>query len=631
MTMIAAEEDITGEAAMVGRSAYQIAALRLENGIGLVVDVVAATLVLVEVAILTTTVFCRYVLNQPVTWSDEVASLVFLWLGMLGSVGAIRRGEHMRLALFLGGLKPSTRAVVDLMATVCVATFLAMLVMPTLRLVEQDYAILSADLGIPAAYGVAAVATSVALMLLVTVLRTAGTIALPRFAAAVAATLLLVAMLLSVKPLLIGLGTYNLLIFFLVGVTVFIAIGVPIAFSFGLATLLYMVFCTRLPSSVIVGRMHEGMSSIILLTIPLFIFLGLLLECTGLAKRMVDFLALLFGRFRGGLGYVLLMAMYLVSGISGAKAADMAAVGPVLIPEMKRRGAPEGDLVALLATSAAMAETIPPSLVLIIIGSVTGVSISALFSGGLLPAALAALMLAIAVYVRFGQDTGDAAPRLDPRTVGWALLGALPGLVLPFLIRAAVLEGIATATEVATIGIVYIVIVSLVIYRHFPLARVVRALVATASMSGAILLIIALAGAMSWALTQSGFSRQLVAFLIHLPGGAAGFLAVSILLFIVLGSALEGIPAIVLFGPLLFPAARAIGINEVHYAMVVLLSMGFGLFAPPFGYGYYTACAIARVSPDKAMKNMIPYLGALAIAIALVAAFPWISTCFLGK
>ena len=611
------------------RTRFQAAAFALDRGLGLVVDVVAAILVLVEVAILSTTVVSRYVLNQPVTWSDELASLVFLWLGMLGTVGALRRNEHMRLTLFLGNLRPQTRAVVDLVATACVAVFLALLVGPTLRLVEQDYDILSADLGIPAAYGVAAVSASVILMLVSTALRVAASVPLPRFLTVLVLTVAVAGGLMLAKPVLLGLGTLNLHIFFLFGVAFLIAIGVPIAFSFGLATLLYFVFATRLPLSVIAGRMNEGMSSVILLTIPLFIFLGLLLECTGLARRIVDFLAMLFGHFRGGLGYVLLMAMYLVSGISGAKAADMAAVGPVLIPEMKRRGMREGDLVALLATSAAMAETIPPSLVLIIIGSVTGVSISALFSGGLLPAAVAAVMLSVAVYLRSGRDHVERAREARGRAIGLAFLSALPGLILPFIIRAAVLEGVATATEVATIGILYIVVVALLIYRYFPLRRVAETLVATASMSGAILLIIALAGAMSWALTQSGFSRQLVAVLTHLPGGAAGFMAVSIVMFIVLGSALEGIPAIVLFGPLLFPAAKALGINDVHYAMVVLLSMGFGLFAPPFGYGYYTACAIARVSPDRAMRNMVPYLAALAVAIILVAAVPWISTAFL--
>src|ERR1700674_5061539 len=150
-------------------------------------------------------------------------------------------------------------------------------------------------------------------------------------------------------------------------------------------------------------------------------------------------------------------------------------------------------------------------------------------------------------------------------------------------------------------------------------------LVETASMSGAILLIIGMATAMAWALTQSGFSRQLVTAMAALPGGQAGFLAVSIALFVVLGSVLEGIPAIVLFGPLLFPVARALGVHEVHYAMVVILAMGIGLFAPPFGVGFFSACAIGRTNPNDSLWRIWPYIGALIVSLLIVAAIPWLS------
>ena len=174
------------------------------------------------------------------------------------------------------------------------------------------------------------------------------------------------------------LGNINLIIFF-VGVAGFcVFAGIPIAFAFGLAIFGYLALTTHTPLMVLVGRMDEGMSHLILLAVPLFVFLGLLIEMTGMARAMVAFLASLLGHVRGGLHYVLVGAMYLVSGISGSKAADMAAVAPVLFPEMKRRGARPGDLVALLAATGAQTETIPPSLVLITIGSVTGVSIAAL-------------------------------------------------------------------------------------------------------------------------------------------------------------------------------------------------------------------------------------------------------------
>ena len=205
----------------------------------------------------------------------------------------------------------------------------------------------------------------------------------------------------------------------------------------------------------------------------------------------------------------------------------------------------------------------------------------------------------------------------------------MPALILPFIIRSAVVEGVATATEVSTIGVAYTVIVGLVVYRQFDWRRLYPMLVDTASLSGSILLIVGTATAMAWALTQSGFSRQLASAMAGVPGGAVGFMALSIVVFIVLGSVLEGIPALVLLAPLLFPIAKLMGMHEVHYAMVVILSMGIGLFAPPFGVGFFTACAIGRVEPDEAMGRIWPYLGALLVAVIVVAAIPWLSTGFL--
>ena len=329
---------------------------------------------------------------------------------------------------------------------------------------------------------------------------------------------------------------------------------------------------------------------------------------------------------RGGLSYVLLGGMLLVSGISGSKAADMAAVAPVLFPEMKRRGLDEGEMVSLLAASGAMAETIPPSLVLIAVASVTGVSVSALFTGGLLPGVVLAVALAFLARRRSHEAPTARAPL---SLVGKTFLVGLPALVLPVLIRTAVVEGVATATEVSTIGIAYCLVVGILVYRQFDWRRAYPMLVETATLSGAILFIIGAATGMAWALTQSGFSQSLAQAMASVPGGRWGFLAISVLAFIVLGSVLEGIPAMVLFGPLLFPIAREMGVNEVHYAVVIILAMGIGLFAPPFGLGYYTACTIGRVHPDLALRKIWPYLGVLTATLLLLAALPWFSTGFL--
>jgi tripartite ATP-independent transporter DctM subunit len=296
---------------------------------------------------------------------------------------------------------------------------------------------------------------------------------------------------------------------------------------------------------------------------------------------------------------------------------------------MKQRGAKPGDLVALLAATGAQTETIPPSLVLITIGSVTGVSISALFTGGLLPGVVLAITLCVLVWWRYRGEDLSHVKRARGGEIVKAFVVALPAIALPFVIRYAVVEGIATATEVSTIGIVYGFIIGLLIYRQFNWRRLPSMLVETAALSGAILLIIGAATGMAWGLTQSGFSRSLAAAMTGLPGGSASFIAVSIVAFVILGSVLEGIPAIVLFGPLLFPIAKAVGVHEVHYAMVIILAMGVGLFSPPFGVGYYAACAIGRVDPAEGMRPIWGYLVALLIGLAIVAIFPWISIGFL--
>lgn len=593
------------------------------------VEIAAAGLVVAEIIVLLSGVVSRYLLHTPLVWSDELASILFLWLAMLGAVVALRRGEHMRMTALVGMASPGLRVFLDTVAIAAPVVFLLLVIHPAVEFAQEEAFITTPALGLANSWRAAALPVGSVLMLVVAVLRLLGVADWRHAVGALATIAALAGVFMLLEPFLRDLGNLNLLIFFVGLVAVGVLSGAPIAFSFGLATLGYLSLTTDTPLVVVVGRMDEGMSHLILLSVPLFVFLGLLIEMTGMATAMVAFLASLLGHVRGGLSYVLLGAMYLVSGISGSKAADMAAVAPVLFPEMKARGAKPGDLVALLAATGAQTETIPPSLVLITLGSVTGVSISALFTGGMLPGVVLAITLCAVVWWRYRDDDLSNVRRATRGEIGKKLLISIPAIALPFVIRAAVVEGVATATEVSTIGIAYAVLAGLLIYRRFDWRRLKPMLIETAGLSGAILLIIGTATGMAWALTQSGFSSQLAQAMAGLPGGAAMFMAASILVFIVLGSVLEGIPAIVLFGPLMFPIARQMGINDVQYAMVVILSMGMGLFAPPFGVGYYAACAISRIRPDEGMKPIVGYMLALLVGLILVAAVPWISIGFL--
>jgi tripartite ATP-independent transporter DctM subunit len=601
---------------------------RLDRAIGAIAEGGAAILVLAEIAILLAGVFWRYALDSPLVWVGELGEMLFLWLVSLGAVIALRRGEHMRMTVLVGRLQPAAQGFLGRIAALAAIIFIVEIIVPGYGYMVQQAAITTPTLGLPGSWAIAGELAAFVLLLVTALGQLCAGAGWRELAASVGVALVIGLGLWALEPVLGAIGNTDLVIFFVVMVGACILSGVPIAFSFGVSTMAYLYFTTTIPLSVIISQMDQGMSSIELLAVPMFVVLGLLLEMTGIARALVNFLSALVGHFRGGLSYSLIGAMYLISGISGSKAADQAAIAPVLLPEMRRRGADPGELVAQLAASAAMSETIPPSLVLIIVGAVTGVSTSALFNGGLAPACVAALALVVLIFFRSRGERPEGT-RPPAREVWGVFVAAIPALVLPVLIRYAVLEGVATATEVATIGVAYAVLAGLFVYRRFDWRRIFPILVETAALSGAILLIIGAASAMAWALTQAGFAQSLAALMAGIPGGRAGFLAVSILVFIVLGSVLEGLPAMVLFGPLLFPIAQQAGINVVQYAIVAILAMGIGLFSPPFGVGFYQSCAIGRVTSDQALGKIWPYMASLVAALAVVAAVPWLSAGFL--
>ncbi|RDJ19956.1 ABC transporter permease [Bosea caraganae] len=626
---MAAGHHISADSATPPPAGWRGGIARPARWLDLLLEAVAAILVLAEVVILLTNIIARYVFNAPIVWSDELAGILFLWLSMIGTAVAFSRNQHMRMTAFVASSSPRTRAFLEMLALAVALAFLLMIVYPAIEYAADEAIVVTPALEISNAWRASALPVGVGLMLLISLRRVLES-PFPRAILAALATVLVICVAFwLLGPVLKPLGKLNLVVFFVFVVGFCVAAGVPIAFSFAISTFGFLALTTRTPMVVLAGRMDEGMSHLILLAVPLFIFLGLLIEMTGMARAMVQFLASLLGHVRGGLSYVLIGAMYLVSGISGSKAADMAAIAPVLFPEMKARGAKPGDLVALLATTGAQTETIPPSIVLITVGSVTGVSIAALFTGGLLPGVVLGLALCGVVWWRNRDEDLSSVRRAKSHEIWGSFVYALPALALPFVIRATVVEGVATATEVSTIGIAYSAIVGALIYRVGDIRRLWPMLVETAALSGAIIFIIGTATGMAWGLTQSGFAQDLARAMAALPGGKYTFIAVSLVAFVILGSVLEGIPAIVLFGPLMFPIAKAVGVHEVHYAMVVVLAMGVGLFAPPFGVGYYTACAIGKVDPTEGIGPIWGYMLALIIGLIVVAVVPWISIGFL--
>ena len=585
----------------------------------------SAILLICEIILLSAAVFFRYVLRTPLIWSDELAELLLIWQAMLGSVVAFHLGQHLRLEVLYETLSSRGKEILDVLCLILMILICAPLAFYAFEEVLLNWDLVTPALAISPSWRIGALFVGLALIAVLA----AGQLTIKvadgnsrAFVSVLAAVVMTALAVFLLRDVFVGLGNINLIIFFIGLGGACILIGLPIAFCFGIAAMAYVIFGTYAPLSIVPARMETGMAHILLLSVPLFIALGSMLVISGMADNMVKLLVSLVGHIRGGLSYVLVGGIALVSGISGSKAADMAAVAPVLVPEMRKRGAKDGEIVGLMAASCAMSETIPPSLILIMTGAVTGISIGALFNVGWYPALVLAAILCVMSYWRAAKSGESRSEKASWGTRRKLAAVAVPVLILPFIIRTAVVEGVATATEVATVGIAYILVLALIIDRRFNWRRCYSSFRDASVLTGVIFIILATANAMAWGFVQSGFSSVLTSVAESLPGGAYGFFLLSIVVFMILGSILEGIPAIVLLGPLLFPVAHSLGISEIHYALVAVLAMGVGLFAPPFGVGFYTACAICQVQPTVVMRAIWPYVGVLFFGIVLVAVVP---------
>lgn len=589
-------------------------------------EAAAAALIASITVLLLTGVISRYVFGRAIVWVDEVVSMQFIWAAMIGATIAIYRNEHLRLSVIVDMLPERLREFVHAFALVAMAAVLVALVGPAFAYAHEEWAILTPALNLPNTFRVAAIAFGIVAMLALLALYAGRTVRLTPLIGATVLVAAIAGLCWFLSPQLSKLGSLNIVIFLVGFVAVCLAAGVPIAFCFAAGAVSYLAFTTQVPLLVVIGRMDEGISSLVLVSVPIFVLLGCVLDATGMGKAIVDFLASLLGHIKAGMSYVLLGSLFIVSGISGSKVSDMATVAPALFPEMKRRGHKGHDMVALLATGAAMADTVPPSIVLIVLGAVAGVSIAGLFQSGFVVAMVLLVSLLLVARWKARHEDMSGTKRAPMRLVGRMFFLAGPALVLPFLIRSLVGEGVATATEVSTVAAIYALLIGHFMYGGLGLRKLYTMLVETATLSGAVLLVLGAASAMAWAITQSGVVQQLSNLLTTLPGGPIAFMAVSIVVFVLLGCLLEGLPAVLLLAPIMFPIAKKLGIHDIQYSMVVVCAMNVGLMLPPVGVGFYIACKIGGAKPDEVMGAIWPYLLALLIGVVVIATVPWIST-----
>src|SRR5258705_1117102 len=412
----------------------------------------------------------------------------------------------------------------------------------------------------------------------------------------------------------------------LLGFVVTLCGGLPIGFAIALAALLFIWVEGTLPGVIFAQQMARGIDNFVLLAIPFFILVGYLMAANGMAVRLIELLQRAVGRMRGGLNVVMVMSMVLFSGISGSKMADVAAVGSVLIPAGRRSRQNPGSAVALLAASAVMAETIPPCINLIILGFVANLSIGGVFVAVLLPAGLMALAL-IVVSIISGKrpvSSEEIEPKI-PMSGLWS--GAIASFGLIFMIFAGFKSGFATATEISAFAAVYAIVIGSLGFRELSFKTAASSFVQAATRSGLVLFIVAAAQSLAFILTLQQVPHAVGEMMLSLSGthGTWLFMLLSIAVLIVMGSVLEGAAALIIFGALLLPVAVKLGIDPLHFGVVLVISMGLGLFAPPLGLGLYGACLIGNVPIEQTVKPIMGYLGLLLVCLLVIAFVPSIS------
>ncbi len=590
------------------------------RGLLLGIEYLAALVLAADVGVVFLSVIFRYFLHQPFDWAEEVARSLMVCLVFLGAASVLARRGHSSLEVLRGLFPPIWRQHLDQLARWIVFAVSAGLCWSALGLM-LDSAGQTTPLGLPReifTYPLVAGSGLMTLFGLVAALsgpRRSIVTSLAGFIAALA----VVAIWNSVIKghhvpswLLLSAGFFGSLL-----------VGVPIAFALAFTSLLYFVFNPAMPILVYSQQVMAGTDNFVLLAIPFFVLAGLAMEANGMSSRLIELLVRMFGRMRGGLNVIMIVATAFFSGLSGSKLADIAAVGSILMPAVRRTRQDPDDAAGLLAATAVMSETIPPCINVIIFGFVANVSIGGLFLAGLVPACvLAASLIVVAIVfgTRVNPDEAFEVRRTMPRLIG----GALVALLMVFMIGRGITSGVATSAEISAFAVVYALVVGGLAFRELTLRKIVDLFVRAASMTGGILFIVAAATSLSYTLTIEQIPQWVAGQLVEFGQlyGSQIFLILSVLIMIIFGAVLEGAPALIIFGPLLTPIAVQLGINPLHFGTLVVVAMGFGLFAPPFGLGLFATNTITGTQMQHVVRPMAKYFAVLFAAIVLLALVP---------
>lgn len=410
---------------------------------------------------------------------------------------------------------------------------------------------------------------------------------------------------------------------------VFIFLNIPISISLGLSSALTLM-ATGSPLGVIPSMMQATVQKFSLLTIPLFVLAGVLMDKGGISKRLINLADSMMGPIHGGLGYVAVISALFFAAISGSGTATVAAMGSILIPAMVKQGYDKGFSSALSAISGSLGTVIPPSITFIIYGMITGQSISDLFLSGIVPGIIFASILCLTVFIyskKYGWK-GDK-PKATKKEIMKIFWGTLPGFLSPVIVLGGIYSGFFTPTEAAAVAVIYSFVVGKFIYKELTFEALRETLFSTAKTTGIILLIIMNAGIFSWILTQQGIATQLTEMAIGFTTNKYVMLLIINVVFLLAGCVMDNTSALYIIVPIILPIAKALDINLVHLGVILVLNLSIGQVTPPVGPNLYVAADIGKVKFEVICRKMVPLLIMSLVALLIITFVPWLTTCLI--